>query len=848
MNNLLRYLTLVYLFIFTLSCDSRSPVDGEDVSGADLSANDLMIDNNGTFTIDVVDLNQDESIDFTVTPIDEFGGQIINGLTIRFEILDNSPGYLSSSSVAADSSGAQQTFFISPSSNLVDGAFNFNLVTKIRTFVEDEPSVNDTISILYEDGNLQTEDETLNILTALPDTISIGEESVVTAYLTGTLNGQSGVGIPDQYVRFQSLVPEDGPDGTVDFGEMNPEYVKTDSVGMVQSIFTPLSETGFGKIRATYDDLVDETFIEVLSGEAINVEIEIPTENNLQVTGGGGTESVTINAVIKDGGGNVVNDSYAVIFSVPCPYPIDGICPVGDGDFSNDIMLDGIPSDGTSPFVVSETTNGEASVTLNSGNRPGIVTMRVQLCKIENVSDEGICSDVIYEADRIVAAISTGPAAYGQVVAGWAEADSTGGGVFSIPITATFWDEWTNPIADSTSVYWYINPEYIASVDPDSKIGNCGAGEPGQACTNAYYTSGEIFSTGQICAKVSGQVGGDVIACSGGARCEDFAQFDCVSNEDLGCTWNEEFGECYFITSERYCNTLFTQEECESPENSAQAPYNCIWNETAVASIPEWQQNIADGAGCHYAPLVNGLDEQQFSFDGDGDGIDDPFTGEWEAAGIIAPDDPFCNISGLNSIQYQQYSEECAAKSVCSWEFIAGATGSSDGSIGSCLYNGGASSGSGTGYFNPCVDCSIEIIPLSPTVIDYCASDDEPLDILVRGSLTDAYGDPVSLGTLLMAVFDASAFNFVSSDDTEIDEEMGYEFDPPIPASATQITDANGEVYWIVRLPNDNCQNTNPDDPDVFSCNNVYMRAYLLDPLNGESADLNTILYKNCQP
>ena len=58
----------------------------------------------------------------------------------------------------------------------------------------------------------------------------------------------------------------------------------------------------------------------------------------------------------------------------------------------------------------------------------------------------------------------------------------------------------------------------------------------------------------QICAKVSGQVGGDVIACSGGARCEDFSQFDCVSNDDLGCTWNEEFDECYFISSERYLN------------------------------------------------------------------------------------------------------------------------------------------------------------------------------------------------------------------------------------------------------------------------------------------------------
>ena len=843
MNKMITYSILAYLLIFSLSCDQRSPVDGEDAGGGDLSADDLMIDNNGTLTIDIVDLNQDESVDFAVIPIDENSGKI-TGIDINFEILDDSPGYLESSTITADSSGAQQTFYISPPSNLNDGAFNFNLITKIRTYIADEPSVNDTISILYEDGNLLTEDETLNILTAQPDTIAIGEESLITAYLTGTLNGQSGVGIPDQYIRFQSLLPEDGPDGSVDFGEMNPEYVKTDSVGMIQSVFTPLSETGFGKIRATYDDLLSETYIEVLSGEAINIELEIPTDNNLQVTGGGGNESVTITAVIKDGGGNIVNDSYAVIFSVPCPFPIDGSCPIGDGDFSNDIMLDGIPSSGTIPTVVAETTNGEASVTLNSGNRPGIVTMRVELCEIENM-DNGACSDVIYEAERIVAAISTGPAAYGQVVAGWAEADSTGGGVFSIPITATFWDEWTNPIADSTSVYWYINPEYIASVDPDSKIGNCGNGEPGQACTNAYYTSGEIFSTGQICAKVSGQVGGDVIACSGGARCEDFSEFDCFSNGDLGCTWNEEFDECYFIASEKYCNTLFTQEDCESSENSMMAPYNCLWDEVAVAAIPEWQPSIADGAGCHYAPLVNGLDEQQFSFDADGDGVDDPFTGEWEAAGIIAPDDPFCNISGLNAIQYQLYSEECASKTVCSWEFVAGGTGSTDGSIGSCLYNGGAS---GTGYFNPCVDCSIEIIPLSPTVTDYCQTDDEPLDILIRGSLTDAYGDPVSLGTLLMAVFDASAFNFVSSDDTTIDEDMGYEFDPPIPANATQITDANGEVYWIVRLPNENCQQTNPDDPDVFSCNNVYMRAYLLDPLNGESADLNTILYKNCQP
>lgn len=34
-------------------------------------------------------------------------------------------------------------------------------------------------------------------------------------------------------------------------------------------------------------------------------------------------ESATITAVVKDGGGNIVNDPYAIIFSVPCPFPID---------------------------------------------------------------------------------------------------------------------------------------------------------------------------------------------------------------------------------------------------------------------------------------------------------------------------------------------------------------------------------------------------------------------------------------------------------------------------------------------------------------------------------------------
>ena len=62
--------------------------------------------------------------------------------------------------------------------------------------------------------------------------------------------------------------------------------------------------------------------------------------------------------------------------------------------------------------------------------------------------------------------------------AGWAEADSTGGAHFQYRLLQHFGMNGQILLLIQPSVYWYINPEYIASVDPDSKIGNCGAGEP----------------------------------------------------------------------------------------------------------------------------------------------------------------------------------------------------------------------------------------------------------------------------------------------------------------------------------------------------------------------------------
>jgi len=832
----------IYLVIFALSCDNRQPSESEENNTIEVSTLQVY----GNSIINIIDLEEEISIDFHALPLDE-NGVFLSNVPIEFEVLDGSPGYISDGSLTTDSAAVTTQFNIVPISYLDEnGDFNFSDTSFVRAYISGQSSVSDQMHFLYENGGVSADITTLELVSVNPDSLSLGEESMVKAFLSGDVDGIN-TGIEGKWIYFQSLIPDEGQseDGTSTFGEMSPIYAQTNEDGMAYSNFSPLNQTGFAKIRISREELTDETYLQVFSGEAITLELIVPTDNNLMVTGGGGDESVTISVEIKDGFGNYVDEDYAVIFTVPCPFPIDGSCPTGDGNFSNDIMLNGTSSNGTIPTAISYSTNGIANVTLNSGNRPGLVLINAQLCNIEDIEND-ICNNVLYEAEKIAAAISTGPANYGQVVAGWTEADSTGGGIYSLPVTATFWDQWTNPIADSTSVYWYINPEYIASVDPESKIGNCGNNEPGQACTNAYYTSGDIFSQGQICAKVSGESGSEILACSGGARCEDFTEFNCLDSEDSGCTWNYEFGECYFIASEAYCNTIFNQNECDPSNGDYMGyaePYNCVWSPGAIATISEWQSEINDGASCHYAPLVNALDQQQFSFDANGDGYDDLFIGEWEAAGTITPDDPFCNIyEGMNSIQYQEYSNECESKSICSWEFIAGNNSSEDGMIGTCVYNGGS------GYYNPCVDCQIEIIPLSPTVTDYCQTDDEPLDILIRGHLGDAYGDDVHLGSLLMAVFDATAFNFISSEDTTIDEDMGYEFDPPITPSATQVTDSNGEAYWIIRLPNDNCHNTNPDDPDVFSCDNIYFRTYLLDPLNGESIDLNTTLFKNCQP
>ena len=424
----------IYFILFYLSCDNRQPSESEDAAA--ITASKLQV--YGNPVVNVVNLEESIEIPFYALPLDN-NGVFVSGVSISFEMIEDSPGYLSEPTLVSDSTAVEQKFNIVPLSHLDTlGTFDFESTSIVRAYLENQSSISDTMYFIFEDGGLIADNEVLSDIMVENDSISIDEQTLISVELTGNINGESDIPIQDKWIHFESLSPDD-TDGTQTFGEMTPEYAQTDEFGIAQSTFKPLNQTGFVKLKVSREDLTQETFMQVSSGEGITLELIIPSDNNLMVTGGGGNESVTISAEIKDGFGNYVSDEYDVIFSVPCPFPIDGSCPNGDGDFSNDIMLNGTPSQGGIPTAVSRSVNGIANVTLNSGNRPGLVLINAQLCSVDDM-DGNSCNSVIYEAERVAAAINTGPANYGQVVAGWTEADSTGGGIYSLPITATFWD------------------------------------------------------------------------------------------------------------------------------------------------------------------------------------------------------------------------------------------------------------------------------------------------------------------------------------------------------------------------------------------------------------------------
>jgi len=88
-----------------------------------------------------------------------------------------------------------------------------------------------------------------------------------------------------------------------------------------------------------------------------------------------------------------------------------------------------------------------------------------------------------------------------------------GGGFYELEAAALVWDEFTNPVEDSTQVYWSLIPDSLGDIVGNSFTNNenlNGDHYAGMAWTRIYYNSGVIFDTMQIVARTWGANGDTV--------------------------------------------------------------------------------------------------------------------------------------------------------------------------------------------------------------------------------------------------------------------------------------------------------------------------------------------------
>ncbi|RMF07230.1 MAG: hypothetical protein D6762_08005 [Candidatus Neomarinimicrobiota bacterium] len=284
------------------------------------------------------------------------------------------------------------------------------------------------------------------------------------------------------------------------------ESAITDSTGSVVTDFTDLGnpeDVGISTIQVAFDhpsfgSVSDSLLISIedpsFSGTPAYIEIPPSNPNRIMVVGGGGRESTTIKAEVYDENGVLVDSPTLVTFTLGPNVP--------EGANLNNAGI----SD------TAYTVNGVASVSLNSGTRPGPVRVTASV----ELSDG---STITATRDN-QAIIVTGPAYYIFPDTDPTSLEPIGGGMYRMEVAAMVYDLWFNPVADTTGVYWTLEPSPLDSdsilqafVEGVSFTGNenlSGQTYSGVAFSTVVYPSRDIFSIGRLTAMCfGGDIDGD---------------------------------------------------------------------------------------------------------------------------------------------------------------------------------------------------------------------------------------------------------------------------------------------------------------------------------------------------
>jgi len=276
----------------------------------------------------------------------------------------------------------------------------------------------------------------------------------------------------------------------------------TDSTGTAEVDFSDTgdpNEIGVSTVSARYQhpvfglvmDSVQITIRDTSSGIPAYIQIPSSHPGEIMVVGGGGSESTDICARVYDENGVLVQTPYLVTFTLGPNIP-EG------ANLNNAGIIDSAYS-----------ANGEACVSLNSGVAPGPIRVTAVL---------------MYEGEEISATaisviIATGPPANIEAEYDPLNTIPTGGGYYQTEASAMVYDLWYNPVADSTYVYWSMEPEppntlIEAFVEGVSYTGNPnlnGDSYSGLAFTTIIYSTDAIGDIGFVTALTFG-VNGDTVS------------------------------------------------------------------------------------------------------------------------------------------------------------------------------------------------------------------------------------------------------------------------------------------------------------------------------------------------
>jgi len=378
-------------------------------------------------------VNTDSSFADTIyaVALDANGGSII-GIPFEFGLNDASLGQLTVSNVESDSTGIAKSIFTT-----VPGTTDTTVIFTVSIPEREDISESELTLTLIDNAPVCPDCEPSLSLTAdpmvLPDSTTGATSTTITAFMVDSLGMAPE---PNTVIEFEAM--QENEEGEwVSVGSITPHSFFNDE-GYAYAEFSMGNSAGLASIIGTSNGLVDTTHIVMNSTDASYIEIVQPIPNEIMVQGGGGVESTLIRAEIKDGNGNLVSDPYFVDFEITQPSP-------------QGVHLNGLS--GTTSLEVTS-TNGVATVTLNAGTQPGSVRMRASLSTLDG--------EYISMAETIPVTIVTGPPAAGRINFSYVEISTIGGGNYSVPVSVSLSDQYSNPVSDSTNVYFRL----LESADP----------------------------------------------------------------------------------------------------------------------------------------------------------------------------------------------------------------------------------------------------------------------------------------------------------------------------------------------------------------------------------------------